>query len=455
METVTLSHAARRLFRLIDPLDPVPPPAGFPHLDGDRWQRLRAILLHRTDAPVAAISLIGFDDLRHRLGPRWALVAERVRMLAERLLDRHTDPDDVWFLVEDDTFAIAFAHCGIDEAKHRCAEISAALHRLLIGEPDLTAIAIETVVMEADGLMRMERTPLAELLLAAVAPGGAIPGGPGVAPGPAPTTGGPAPCGPAAQATPCAPSRPQAAERPADEGVEIAYSPIWDVRNAAVTTYIATPCRCLPGGVELRGYEALTRADGEAVLALDLRLLREAATALDELVRNRFRLNLSLPVHVETLASSSRRMRYLAACTEALPAQLAKSMLFTLSAYPGGMPAGRVAEMVSALKAHGRAVFVAGQIGPADTGVLAAAGVAGIGIYLSPAQQRDLQEGEAHRLVTSAARARLRSFFGNVRTADTARTLADAGADFIQGAAIGKPQPMPENMLRFTAADLH
>ena len=87
--------------------------------------------------PVAVggrIQLIGLDEVRDMLGPRWAEVKSRALATAEHILRRHLRPGDTMSLTAEQDFVVCFAGATEDEADLRAASIGRAIRARLIGD---------------------------------------------------------------------------------------------------------------------------------------------------------------------------------------------------------------------------------------------------------------------------------------------------------------------------------
>lgn len=454
MSWAPISTAAANLSRwLVDVLSEDKPPhgpgvtvrgAGAPTmvdpLPVEMQTRLKRMLAGGARAAVG-MHLIGFDTLKARLGPRWPLVLHRVQGLTERLIQQSAGEHDIWFRLGDENYVIVFATLGKQQAQLVCAKLVEQLHTLLLGDPDAAHVTVETMIMKVGGSTLVERHSLAELLSDATRRDDDDV---------LETTGTLSSPDTAMSGMSLVP-----ASTPADlTGVEMWYQPIWDTQHKAISAYLCRPHRRGRDGGGAWGYDILSQPDnGDQCLALDLLGLDESIATVDDLHRNRFRLMLVLPLHFETMASATRRQTYLAHC-HSIPRHLLRYIMFVLVGLPIGIPVGRLAEIVSALKPYSRIIMANADPRSANLQVFAAAGINGVGTDLPFVQQRDLSPAEAQRMVASAQKAKLLTYIGDIRAPETALLLQEAGILFIHGPAVGPAQEFPSHMARFTADDL-
>lgn len=422
--------------------EPVAGPAGGSDAAGERisgpanlTQRLRTIARDRALIAAGCLHLIGLTTLKERLGPRWGRLSERIHQFAERMIERHVGPGDVWFRYGEEDYVIVFVSLDKMAAQLVCAKIVQELHTLLLGEADAHAISVYTAVAEIDGQISIEDVTLAQLLERTVAqsrtdamqdPGSAVP---------APRSGVP----------------PQALAR---EAVNLLYAPVWDVRHQVITTYICRPNRRRRYGSDLWGYDVLgDSADEQAILELDLDTLLRSIEMLDDLYRNMFRMVLSLPVHFETLAVAARRRTYVEAC-RTIPDHLRPLVAFELMELPSGIPTGRLGELTSAVSSFSRAILAHTSIDSADLATFAAGGVRAAGVA-APAH---MPEPRSIALITRfsqmAEKAGIKSFVERVASPALASAAAGAGIAYLIGPLVGGWLEVPETMARFTWKDI-
>ncbi|WP_083901547.1 hypothetical protein [Azospirillum sp. B4] len=396
--------------------------------------KLRAIFQAQTQAAAGSLHMVGLDSLRTRLGTRWPRVAERVHILAERLLGQMLAPNDAWFRYGEEGYIVVFAQLDRAAAGLVCAKLVEQLQRLLLGDVDTAAVRVHSAVHEVGGEVLFQSSTLHEMLGAAAA----------LAAGTAVTEPGPgsdyaSPWGHVAQQ---------------EQPVEVVYRPIWDVRKEVLSIYLARPMRPRRGRLPLWGYDCVADPqDAQQILALDLEVLRQTMQVYDELYRNQFRCFLSVPVHFETLAGIVRRREY-AAALQAIPKELVAFLAFQIIGLPQGVPVSRAAEIVSFLKQFSRVVIVLVECGCHDLPALSAAGVYIATLLLPPGATPKRWGLELSRFAHEALRLRLRTGVEGADTTLMASYADGAGFHYIAGDFVGSWSEVPENALRFTRADL-
>ncbi|MDG3441627.1 hypothetical protein [Nitrospirillum amazonense] len=397
--------------------------------------KLRAIFRAQNQACAGSLHMVGLDSLRERLGNRWPRVADRVHMLAERLLGQLLTPKDTWFRHGEEGYIVVFAQLGQREAGLVCGKVVEQLQRLLLGDVDTAAVRVHSAVHQVGRELVFQSNSLSEMLVGAAAQA-------------AQST---------ADATAVETGKASAwwthaalQEQPA----QVVYRPIWDVRKEALSIYMARIMRPRRGRQPLWGYDCINDSrDMQQILALDLEVLRQTMDVYGELYANQFRCFLSVPVHFETLASVGRRREYLAAL-QGIHRELLAFLAFHLVGLPQGIPSSRAAEMVGVLKQFSRVVTAVVESGSQDLPALAAAGVHIAIILLPPGASPKHWGTELKRFSHEATRLGLRAGVEGVDTAIMASYADEAGFQYMAGDFIGPWSEVPENALRFTRTDL-
>lgn len=109
--------------------------------------RIITVLPRAENAPAMSvrvagkIRLIGLEEVKESLGPRWQAVAERAMASAEHVIRRRCGPSDTCTRTTDGGFLICFGDCSEDEAALRAAAIAREIRNKLIGEGDTPSAA--------------------------------------------------------------------------------------------------------------------------------------------------------------------------------------------------------------------------------------------------------------------------------------------------------------------------
>ncbi len=398
---------------------------------------LRRIFSERDPTQCGSVHLLGLESLQARLGNRWVTVAERVHQLTEKLLEQKLGPGDAWFRHGPEAYVVVFSHLGPDQARLICAKMLEELQKLLLGDADTESIIVHTAVQELGSEMMFAPAKLKDMLDAAVAQQRRNMAGDREISG----------------ATAAAASSHTTLSTWAGP-LEVKYRPAWDARQQVLSIYIARCSRPRRGRMPAWGYECQDDpADPHQILQTDMAIIRHALDTALELYDNRFRFFLSLPIHFETLAVLTRR-REMVALLQTIPAHLRAFMTYHLSGVPAGVPAGRLAEMVSTLRPFGRTIMVVVDIHGNDLPAVAASGARIASLLLPAGVSAERLRPELLRFGAAAAKLRLHVSVEGVEDVAMEKLCEEAGVAFLAGGLIGGWVDVPENVLRMSRTDL-
>lgn len=412
---------------------PPPPPDMAEGHDLELSAKLRRIFDGRDPTQAGSIHLVGLGSLHEKLGERWASVAARVHQLTAKLLDQHLSAHDAWFRHGEESYVVVFAQLGPEQARLICAKVMEELQVLLLGHADTESIRVHTAVREIGSEIMMVPASLKDMLAAVrtQAAADAARAGPGFTPPVEFRSAAPVRAGPP----------------------RVRYRPVWDVRKQVLSLYMARCCRERPGRTPLWGYDCLDDpADMASLLAQDLRVGREAVETALELYENRFRFFLSLPLHFESLAVTGRRQEVMV-MLRAIPRHLLPFMTYHLHGVPDGVPAGRLSDLVSALKPFGRTVMMEMPAPAADLTAEAAAGIRVVNLGLPPGASQERWGPEVTRFAAHAARHHLLPAVEGVDSLAMEDLCEEAGVRFLSGDLIGGWVDVPEHVVRRSRTD--
>jgi PAS domain S-box-containing protein len=89
------------------------------------------------------LQLVGLARVKDDLGGRWAGMADRAFTVAERVIQRHLRPGDVFRRTKDGDYLVLFSHLSPTEAQFKAGAISAEIREKLTGElPELADVEV-------------------------------------------------------------------------------------------------------------------------------------------------------------------------------------------------------------------------------------------------------------------------------------------------------------------------
>ncbi|WP_162914731.1 hypothetical protein [Desertibaculum subflavum] len=364
----------------------------------------------------ASVQLIGMQDIRRSLGPRWPAVSSIAYAVAESAIRSHLSAQDIFQRQDDETFILCFAHSSPAEADRQT--------RAIVNE-----IRTELVKQAPDIPLRVDHT-VAELDWApVVASGGSL-------------------------ADSIAASL-RKIRQEADEAARtwrrellasatVHYNPVWKPDKRIVAIY-----RCLldpeTGRQTLRRFGALSGLDEARSLICDLDclLIGRAIETLHRLISSGGTAQLIIPVNLNALADRAGREAYLGLC-RTIPEAYRPYVLFELHGVTAATPTSRLIEIGLALKPHAHGLLI--EVPPVVSRLHEAAAISVYGVTVSAKALNGPDIGNRLQRFAAAARAmRIKIFAHDVDTLGTCEAAIGAQLDYMGGAAIAPSLLVPKS----------
>jgi len=272
---------------------PAPPPPPPPPQEPGLSPEVVRLLADRDVVAAGRIRFIGLEQVRERLGPRWARIGQVVHAVAERSLTAHLGPGDAWSRLNDVAYLVVFAEPNTEEALRVCAQVAAEIEARLFGETPERAIRVATAVNTVDGRLVLRADDPWAFLDAAMESAEARSAALAASLDRVEVT--------FEEATPAA----------SEQWHEV-YMPVWAVDRGAVSVQLCQPVLTLPGGQELFGYAGLRgNSEADALARLDTATLRRVCADLAAPPTGAERTLLATTVHCRTLERADRRQAFL------------------------------------------------------------------------------------------------------------------------------------------------
>jgi PAS domain S-box-containing protein len=361
-----------------------------------------------TAAPVSVhvagkIKMIGLDEVRAALGPRWTTVSTRVMASAEQVIRQRCGPRDSWSRSGDASFLICFGGATEEEASILAAKIAREVRTKLIGEGEPPATAYVTAITASVELPDQPgQSP--DMLTAAI--GGRLN------------------------------SRLAEIEARAREtlqkAIQSATCELAPVRNR-LTGDVVGHFATLPRTLEHELDCALAALPARESQPFDFDRL-VLGVAVEQVLGNLAVGNghpIMVIVHFEVFLDRQRTERYVAACQQ-LDQRLRSRLILVLARMPLGVPKSRVLECVMRLRPFCQAVGFqaeALELPPVEFSVLGASIVVLREADLNAWETEDLAKLEKLMGVVRAHRARV--LMREVSTRDNALRLLKLGVDLV------------------------
>jgi len=421
-------------------------------------EKIKAVFDRNPEPTGGKIHMVGLEEIKARLGPRWAMRKQRVMEAAETVLRHHIAPNDLCLPYGELGFVLLFADSDADRAAATCGLVKAELLRRFAGDSALNGLDIATeVVSLGDG--SVEGVSLASALkrLTTAADRPAVSTSAGVSL--AAATG-----DAASEASPfetdleglyppsSAEDRARTGQAIIAAGLSIAevgdtlgyaatmlrlrFDPVCQAQKGLLTVFSCVPSRLALAGRELDGYRVLNEQSETAVTLLDRIVLAHAMRSLVEGARQHRVGLIIVPVSFDTFARPGLRQEYLHLLTR-LPADLRRFLVPFIRRLPQGVPESRLVEIVSGLKPNVRAIGARVPFDPTTVRRVRACGILSASFALNPHGDAegispDLIEKGAELLTKAGAVPTLTGI-----SCDTHRERAvAAGYHYISGAAV-------------------
>lgn len=266
-------------------------------------ERIRRLANGRSTLDVAQFQFIGINEIRQRYGARWPDKRERVNQIAAHFISRRVAPDDVLIAGADGFLLVYGSQTGV-LADRSAKRISSELNTFFLGEPDLDDIQV------ASQHHSMSVDDFAEAFGAMLA---------------------------------AASKPPAAADAP--EPPPMGFTPVWNARSGAVSTFFVTPVDRATG-IPLDWDRSSTRhAD------MDERKLKASEVAMRSLWAAGGRAVVGVAVHVSTLGSQQGMARVVQTMS-GFDRRSARYRLLRVSCIEPGYPRIYLEDMMRALRPH-------------------------------------------------------------------------------------------------------
>lgn len=405
--------------------------------------RLRNVLSNNADVISGRLHMIGLEKVKPSFGTRWPQVAEKAHEIAKLAIERRLTSQDLYTRFGDLSYLVVFGNLGQAEAQVKCALIAREIAEKLLGTQaaaKLMQVSFVTMqkngelifqdVGDLDALVREFETRWAEQQAAETDARRA-----------------------AFQWT-----APEDAERSWEalaKQISYCYRPMWYVHAQAVTTYHCLPTQVSQDGDLLVGYNILPKdAPPRYIPRLDGLLLRKAAQELMWLRNADKPLLLSIPVHFETLARTRTRIAYINDCHE-VPEELRRHLVLELVGVEDGVPAGRLIELTSALRAECRALLIRLPIGFMDFGAVGQTHITACGLAVDEATMPEaMLFKEFNRFCDEAERVHKQKYVHGLSSKSLLTAALGAGFDYVDGETVASMTDHPQAAYRLELANL-
>ncbi len=362
------------------------------------------------------VHLVGLEKLREMIGSDWDRIKDRAHQIVRSVIESRLSPQDVFTAYGDMSYIIVFANLGKEEAQLKCTIIAQEICGRLIGNQSAEDFTdVSTLAAKDEGTLYFKKVPSIKNLVSDLEKKAKI-------------------------------DKREISFTPVDtplannidfSKIRFIFRPLWYVRHEVVTTFICIPVRAVGDGSYVYGYNALPDPTNPMAIArMDSHILGCAAREFDKIAEKGKSALLSVPVHYETLAESSRRKVYVDLCSKLLSRHRDR-MVFELVELPDGIPQTRILDLVSAVSFLARAVTANFSLNHKNFSDYRSAGLhaVGVDIYSEERSEKEIMR-DMDNFAGAASRNNLKTYIHGVRTTSLKTAAIASGFDYIDGYAL-------------------
>lgn len=413
------------------------------------YDRLRIVMPPGRDraGKPGQVNLVSIARIKERLGGQWPHHAVNADRIARNAIERYLLPGDIYARWKDAGYIIVFSTLDAHQAQIKCMLIGDEITKKLLGEEEADLAEVHGVEVQVGGELSFSPLPGFEELVALTV------GAPPDADKDEPSTA----LSPTLFVEPEAPLPSGSGSRATDPLADVSYSfrPSWDPARGVIAAYLCEAELLEGPSGRRREAHVVLGNDNAALEQLDFAILDHVINVLDNLVREKRRLLITVPVRFETLTAAANRRRYIDALSR-LSGEAAALLVVELVAVPDGVPQARLLEISSPLRAHARAVIA--RLGPetADFAQFAGSRIAAVGCNISRQSGSELAlMQQMARFSRGAAKAGIATYLRGIRTVSLATAALGAGFAHIDGDAIAAAITLPRGIVQFSLFDLY
>jgi len=395
-------------------------------------QRLDEILIDPGLVVEERVYLISLEKVRDKLGKDWSRSEKIIHDTVNSILKARLSSIDIHIKFDELSYLVVFTSLQPEEAQLKCAAIvGEILEKIVNREPFADLMDINKLTVGRNDDVRIESLPKIEDLLEdaiirfknAQVSGGIKAQNPAFA-----KTGSAEKLGGDVQAT---------------------FRPMLTMRSKTISTYMCLPIRPAISGFK-SGYEVLDDpSDVLQILALDLWVLETGGRAVNSILTEKKNALVAIPVHFETLANHLRQAEYIKSSKATLNA-FKKNIIFEIVELPDSVPQGRLIELVSILRPHGRAIMAQFSLDHSNFSGYASSGLHAVGFNLYSRHEREpaiMKKMDV--FIESAKKNNLKTYILGLRSLSLYTAAVTEGFDYISGHVLTSVSKKAENFSEF------
>lgn len=397
---------------------------------------LSSLSIPSSKLTAGSLQLIGLADIRTVLGDHWEQQSARIFHLVEGIFRRRLDVTDAYYKVDDENFLILFTRLRRREAEFKARMIAGEIEKLIVGEgQDITVVS---QVAEIDRQFVLEKINSLDELIHHVRT--ATEGGSYESDSARQTAGSTVDTMELSYIPELEQDFSALFQRTSVEDYlkqcSASFRPMFNTRRRAFTSFLTNVINKRTGRMVLVDDDPLLDKPEDLLPALDRFSLGAALLGLHRMMAAGLQTKLVVPISYDTMSTSRLREQYFSRLRD-LPDGIRTYIAFAITNLPTGMPASRLAELISYLRPLSSLQVAHMQPDPRLVDTFATAGCYGLSTEI-PADQVDTMKLQAD-LGTLAKRIHLHrniAILANINNRDYLRTGITAGFDIIWGDAV-------------------
>jgi hypothetical protein len=367
------------------------------------------------------VNLIGLEEIKNQVGPRWEKLRTSVFAKLENLLHHKLSSTDFYTQLDDLSFLVSMPSATPEESRIFCLRVAHELHVSLLGSCDIGKLRLSSVTGAQEDIFA--RAPIAGPQLTALARTARLneEGG---------------------RATP----ERKAALNSANPVFCHKFKPIWDAQQEAVTTY-----RCVSDQPDVSD-DAGPNVRAKLDLAITVSRIAKATEVLGKHLAADQKFLMWIPIAFDVLTSPIGRMEITGVCRN-LSSDLRPYLIFEVSDLPLGVPQSRLSELAGSLRSFCRGVAAQLPARLPNYGAYLEAGLQAIGLSFSGSGAMDL-DSELFKLSVAAKRQRIKSFVFDVPHHDLLLSSRALGINLLSSPLVGDALGAPMRVRRLLMQDM-
>ena len=372
------------------------------------------------------VNLIGLEEIKNQVGPRWEKLKVSVSAKLENLLHNRLSSTDFYTQLDDLSFLVSMPSATPEESRIFCLRVAHELHVSLLGSCDIGKLRLSSVTGAQEDIFA--RAPIGGPQLAALAKTARLDDEGG-------------------RATPERGAVPNSTGSVKPVFCH-KFKPIWDAQQEAVTTY-----RCVSDQPDVSD-DAGPNVRAKLDLAITVSRISRATEVLGKHLAAGEKFLMWVPVAFDVLSSPIGRMEITGICRN-LSSDLRPYLIFEVSDLPLGVPQSRLSELAGSLRPFCRGVAAQLPARIPNYGAYLDAGLQAIGLSFSASgvSGTDL-DSELFKLGVAAKRQRIKSFVFGVPHHDLLRSSRALGINLLSSPLVSDAPNAPMRVRRLPMQDI-